>query len=1705
MADPVIKPDDTVRAAADLQAPDLEGLEGRWLDVPRLQQRSTEVRSNYWCGRTSAAMIHAYYSKAAKKTGEYIGHTDGDKGPGSNGGVYNLRFLGGSHKGELAGVTKTGLCHPQGVFETAGWKSDSGELAGSQDVSTDEPEVVKRFSRHIDQLKKNNPIVQFTQLTKNRGHIVVINGYKKDSDRGELWLRIVDPCYPHEDLLGAGNYKMITRPKKPDHEFSEYWVKARRLLEIYPGRKTRLYAHGDSPLGHFFYAIPAEPVKDDDELVHKIGKGLGDAAAPSGSQASSSSSGSGSTSSGSGSTSGGAAPARKDDAPAAACPPLTGVPRLPYSVDKSSLVTANALTSLYHQSERGQGGFFPLGDNGLFHCGAHVTPATGGEIGAMADGELVAARIDGGPGAHPWGNTGFVLLRHLLTGDKKIYCLYLHLQREPLHPDKTKSPWLTRLLIAAMEDKNAPKKPKWRVLEPQPTWKDEDKGKFSPVNVQVQDKLAASVYEEDDELVQDHKRYVKLSGKWVRAMGPDGNGGQVVELSPWADFDLDEACKNDPHVQALRDGKVAVFDDLKADDGKSHQCLIEAGETVGLAGTYHGSPSLHWSVFSKDAVFPAGALGEEEFKAGEAPKVVALDISSKDAGTKEAATALIEAIDPQKKVLGKTDLAWIIQPGELRHFYRTPTQCWRSRYQAVKGLTEHALDLAALTGQDRFKSHTDAEKTEFQNDGKAFLFWNDLSAAEEFPADGKAVFVHPVTALRMMSQVRLDADHDDPPAEEEGTNADDRTHAAEDVVLVVRDAKGPLAGVDVTVKADGAVVLQGKTDSMGEIIVSKDDVLGKEIEISLDESAVGDKGQLVGVSNETGAPGSLTPGNAPGNQTFNGDELVPEPRLNLPMKVKTGAVVTTYSNWNAGKFEPEAERGSAAPGLELVAERIVFRKDDGTYELIQALIDGVETYCWSIEDGTEKIALDLPAEKQTKDPAVFASWSARIAHLEEHPVLAGRVLNIDDGTQVDVTWLAMMTVGAPEHDHEVAKEQCTIAAGGFAIAFDPHVLTSDAGLLNTPRPVIARLTIAGKEFALRDQAITIYGDAPKFPDKPEPSTAGAGSTPDATGKSIDAFCEITRDDATDKLTGWSNAPFPVKPYSQLTGAVTHRLLKGDATDVYFAAVEPSQHLAFGDEVGMSIADALNHHASSFAAAFPDAPDWVVGKDPATAFAAGNGLQTGFCASDCKTIVAPAGRKAGCTEQVRQANLGSCKQSPLPACSKVVQLGKSNLAKAGCPEIETACAAAQHDKSHCFLSGSVKGDGAEERERWHVRLPMRTAGAGYPYLRDSGKNARVVLINPSSGAAVVCSQEARGPIEKVSGNAAADEAGIAQDELKDKDTVIAASYETYWKLGIARGASDAVVLIAFVSAETPLGPLADGATVTLKKTADFGVLMGDRPPVTPGTPGDKVKSSNITVAGKHFVDWFNQDFKPQYPGYHPTLLLWKKPAPMFPSKITKASFCTVFDNVKYLWADEISLQQFLGFFGIFYNETGGSFAPIGERGSEKYMFEPTPGGKASYNKGGNRPAGDLLKAMGAISDDLVPAWNGTIRYPDDTGIIDKVHECDFWKFRGHGLIQLTFRSNYKAHCEPALKANGYKSVDEHTAAELEKIIFTDPKIYLAMVKSFFNGIKAQFAKVEENSFVPTGRAVSGQTPYGELYEWRILTLMDAMQKAGFEFR
>lgn len=360
---------------------------------------------------------------------------------------------------------------------------------------------------------------------------------------------------------------------------------------------------------------------------------------------------------------------------------------------------------------------------------------------------MVAARIGVGAGEHPWGDTGFVLLRHPLEGEKSIFSLFVHLQREPLHPDRTRARWLRRLLL----DGASRGQQKWRVMADAPTWKDEDKGRFSPANMQKDQPLRSGIYEEEDRTGHHENLYVKLEGRWIKVHPDRAAKTTVKELSPWVDFDLEAAAKKSPTIAALKDGKVAILDTDKK-DGK-RRWTVEAGEPIGLAGTYLGRPVVHWSVFSKDPVFPTGSMPEKEFGAKDEVKLAELDLDE-ERGEIAHTRKLLEALDPHKKSIGEMPQG-IPKPGEVELFYRTEAECWRSRYLAVKGLSEFALDVDKFLQQERHQSHTAKEHEQFKKNVQLFLFWKDLAGADDFPQDGKAIFVHPATALRLIPALLL--------------------------------------------------------------------------------------------------------------------------------------------------------------------------------------------------------------------------------------------------------------------------------------------------------------------------------------------------------------------------------------------------------------------------------------------------------------------------------------------------------------------------------------------------------------------------------------------------------------------------------------------------------------------------------------------------------------------------------------------------------------------------------------------------------------------------------------------------------------------------------------------------------------------------------------------------------------------------------------
>lgn len=184
-------------------------------------------------------------------------------------------------------------------------------------------------------------------------------------------------------------------------------------------------------------------------------------------------------------------------------------------------------------------------------------------------------------------------------------------------------------------------------------------------------------------------------------------------------------------------------------------------------------------------------------------------------------------------------------------------------------------------------------------------------------------------------------------------------------------------------------------------------------------------------------------------------------------------------------------------------------------------------------------------------------------------------------------------------------------------------------------------------------------------------------------------------------------------------------------------------------------------------------------------------------------------------------------------------------------------------------------------------------------------------------------------------------------------------------------------------------------------------------------------------GKGFVDWFNSNMsgsgrwvrekgQPLRIGNHEN------------RATIKTLFNQIWDQIPGMFGTpSINLFQFLSLMSIFINEIGSALLPISERVGRPdhpgiaYAFNKI-GKKMSYNRSPNRKACELfndpefLKAHGHLPEaDRVrnttdKRWCGE-RYPADFPTDPKlqtiIHEADFFKFRGRGLIQTTWRSAY----------------------------------------------------------------------------------------------
>jgi hypothetical protein len=189
----------------------------------------------------------------------------------------------------------------------------------------------------------------------------------------------------------------------------------------------------------------------------------------------------------------------------------------------------------------------------------------------------------------------------------------------------------------------------------------------------------------------------------------------------------------------------------------------------------------------------------------------------------------------------------------------------------------------------------------------------------------------------------------------------------------------------------------------------------------------------------------------------------------------------------------------------------------------------------------------------------------------------------------------------------------------------------------------------------------------------------------------------------------------------------------------------------------------------------------------------------------------------------------------------------------------------------------------------------------------------------------------------------------------------------------------------------------------------------------------------TRARSHFVEWFNANCANRQ--------AWAGKA-IGTTDDVKSRFRELWDNIPAMFdSDSINLLQFLALMSILINEVGQQLLPITELcGSAAcpglaYPFNNIAGVKRSYNLGqGNRQAGELffddphfweahnhLPAADAVraSPNNKELWNGSV-YPQhlfptslDPSQTGFIQQADFFKFRGRGFIQVTWRVNYRA--------------------------------------------------------------------------------------------
>ena len=294
-------------------------------------------------------------------------------------------------------------------------------------------------------------------------------------------------------------------------------------------------------------------------------------------------------------------------------------------------------------------------------------------------------------------------------------------------------------------------------------------------------------------------------------------------------------------------------------------------------------------------------------------------------------------------------------------------------------------------------------------------------------------------------------------------------------------------------------------------------------------------------------------------------------------------------------------------------------------------------------------------------------------------------------------------------------------------------------------------------------------------------------------------------------------------------------------------------------------------------------------------------------------------------------------------------------------------------------------------------------------------------------------------------------------------------------------------------------------------------------------------------GLDFVEWFSRNVG----GRGAWLNRQGGPVTMPATAAVKQRFIRFWDGIPLIFNTlQINFAQFAALQSVIINETGGQMLPLAERVGTSghpgiaYAFDRIDGLKSSYNRHPNKTAlalfndPEFIQAHGQkplgrqLARTTDARWGGDA-YPTDAAptstdpaVAGVVHEADFYKFRGRGYIQITWRNAYQwlipsvqnylgsdpiiLHYRAQWQGLSLDSVATRSGNEhWDELFLHSPEFPLSALRVFFGHKSDSINKVVVNDWASVRRVacdVMCTDRYKNLFEQRVRQIFNALGAA-----